>query len=53
MRLLPTHGLWRQVEFNGIVPGENTAAIYLNLMGGTGSLWFDDVELVESPPDGQ
>ena len=53
VRLLPTHGLWRQVEFNGIVPGENTAAIYLNLMGGTGSLWFDDVELVESPPDGQ
>jgi hypothetical protein len=52
VRLLPTHGLWRQVEFNGIVAGSNSAAVYLNLMGGTGSVWFDDVELVESPAAG-
>jgi hypothetical protein len=48
--VLPTHGLWRQIEFDGIVAGGNTASVYLNLMGGAGSIWFDDVELVEDAP---
>jgi hypothetical protein len=47
--VLPTHGIWQQVEFPGVVPDGDTAAVYLNLMNAVGSVWFDDVELVESP----
>ncbi len=51
LRVPPTHGLWQQVECPDFRPGGPQAALYLNLMGGVGSVWFDDVEL--RPSDGQ
>lgn len=45
VRVPPTRGLWQQVELDGLVAGSNAAAIYLNAMGSTGTVWFDDVEL--------
>ena len=47
VNISPTDGLWQQIVLKNIVPQENKAAIYLNLTNGTGSVWFDDVELIE------
>ena len=48
--LVNTEGLWHPVTATDIVPAGDTVGIYLNVKDGTGSAWFDDVELV---PDGQ
>lgn len=47
VKVRPTHGLWQQVDFENIVVGPQAPALYLNLMGATGTVWFDEVELVE------
>ncbi|MEI6499714.1 MAG: hypothetical protein WCP21_01670, partial [Armatimonadota bacterium] len=46
---LNTQGLWREVKMEGIKPANESLGVYLNLMDGIGSVWFDDVELVEEP----
>ncbi|MFH1903329.1 MAG: DUF4838 domain-containing protein [Candidatus Omnitrophota bacterium] len=43
----PTEGLWKEMVVEGIVPATDKAALYLNAMNGTGTVWFDDVELTE------
>ena len=44
------HGKALAVHYpNGITPNSETVGIYLNVRDGTGTAWFDDVELVESP----
>ena len=44
--MLNTNGVWREVVIDDIVPTGETAAVYLNLRDGEGSVWFDDIELV-------
>ncbi len=46
--LLTTGGIWKEVILKNIIPASDNAAIYLNLMAGTGTAWFDDVELTEA-----
>jgi len=46
-RTLSTAGLWRELVMKDIVPAEDTRGLYLNLMGGTGTAWFDDLSLVQ------
>lgn len=43
---LNTGGHWIQLSVPDIVPAGDRLALYLNLMDGTGTAWFDDVELV-------
>ena len=43
--LVNTAGLWHQVTATGIRPTGDTVGIYLNVRDGTGTAWFDDVEL--------
>jgi hypothetical protein len=47
-RALNTEGMWKEVVFDRVVPASDVVSIYLNLMNGTGTVWFDDVELVEA-----
>ena len=44
--LVNTQGLWHQVVATGITPKSDAVGIYLNIRHGTGTAWFDDVELV-------
>ena len=44
--LVNTQGLWHPVTATGITPTGDTVGVYLNLRDGTGTAWFDDVELV-------
>jgi hypothetical protein len=44
--LVNTEGLWHPVTAPGITPQSDTVGIYLNVRDGTGTAWFDDVELV-------
>ncbi len=46
--LVNTEGLWHPVTATGITPNSDTVGIYLNVKDGTGTAWFDDIELVES-----
>ncbi len=46
---LNTEDQWRELSIERIVPETSPLMIYLNLRGGTGTLWFDDVELTEEP----
>jgi hypothetical protein len=41
----PTNGAWTQVVIDDIQPKANSAGIYLNLVDGTGTVWFDDARL--------
>lgn len=43
---LNTEGLWREFTIEDIHPTADKLHVYLNLMHGTGTAWFDDVELV-------
>jgi hypothetical protein len=43
---LNTQGLWREVRLEHLKPAEDQLAVYLNVTDATGSVWFDDVELV-------
>ena len=47
VNVLNTRGRWHEATIDGIKPKGDTVGIYLNLMHGTGTVWFDDVELVE------
>lgn len=42
-----TGGLWQQLVIKDIVPRQEDATLHLNLIDGTGSIWFDEVELTE------
>jgi len=44
--LVNTEGLWHPVTATGITPNSDTVGIYLNVRDGTGTAWFDDIELV-------
>ena len=44
--VLNTEGMWQEVTAEGITPAGDNVGVYLNLMDGTGTAWFDDVELV-------
>jgi hypothetical protein len=44
--LANTEDRWYPVAATNIVPAGETVAIYLNARDGTGTVWFDDVELV-------
>ncbi len=44
--VLNTEGLWHEVTIDDIHPDGEQRGLYLNLMHGTGTAWFDDVELV-------
>lgn len=46
LNALNTEGLWREVVMEEIHPTGELLHVYLNLMHGTGTAWFDDVELV-------
>ncbi|MBM4047555.1 MAG: DUF4838 domain-containing protein, partial [Planctomycetes bacterium] len=46
---LNTRGLWRELRIEGIKSPTGQVSVYLNVMDGTGKVWFDDVELSESP----
>ena len=48
--LVNTEGFWHPVTATGITPNGDTVGIYLNVRDGTGTAWFDDVELA---PEGQ
>lgn len=43
---LNTQGLWREVRLEHLKPAEADLSVYLNVTDATGSVWFDDVELV-------
>jgi hypothetical protein len=45
--MLDTEGMWREVTIEGIKPVGDEVGVYLNLMDGVGTAWFDGVELVE------
>jgi len=45
--LLNTENIWRLATLEPIVPEGEQVGVYLNLMDGQGSVWFDDVELSE------
>ncbi len=45
--LLNTENAWRLATLEQIVPEGEQVGVYLNLMDGKGSVWFDDVELAE------
>lgn len=45
-RGLGTGGIWRELTIAGIRAPGGQVAVYLNLMDGLGTVWFDDVELV-------
>lgn len=51
-RLLNTEGLWRTVTLEPIHPDRSTFRIFLNAMGGNGTVWFDDAHMtpIESTP---
>lgn len=40
-----TEGHWREVVVPEIEPRGDTLSLYLNLMDGIGTVWFDDIEL--------
>ena len=44
---LNTQGVWRELKIEGIKPQADSVGLYLNVMDGTGKVWFDDVEMVE------
>ncbi|MCE5237095.1 DUF4838 domain-containing protein [bacterium] len=43
---LSTQGVWRELRIEHIKPAGTTMGLYLNVMDGTGKVWFDDVEVV-------
>lgn len=47
VNVLNTRGRWHEATIDSIKPKGDTVGVYLNLMHGIGTLWFDDVELVE------
>ncbi|OIO97272.1 MAG: hypothetical protein AUJ96_23415 [Armatimonadetes bacterium CG2_30_66_41] len=49
--LFGTEGLWREVTATGIVPKGGELSVYLNVRDGTGTAWFDEVELVPEPKE--
>jgi hypothetical protein len=49
--LLNTNGVWRKLTVEGYEAAGERAGVYLNVMDGAGSVWFDDVQLVEEPND--
>lgn len=44
--VLSTQGIWQEVTVSDIHPKGEQVGIYLNLMDGAVTAWFDDVELV-------
>lgn len=47
-RMLSTDGRWVKVVIDGYRPTTETATLYVNSLGGTGTIWIDDVQLIES-----
>ena len=43
-----TQGEWQEIMLDGIVSNASTASVYLNSMDGVGSLWFDDIRLIQA-----
>lgn len=39
--------VWREVRIEDVKPAGAEVSVYLNVMDGTGTVWFDDVEVVE------
>ena len=50
VNLVNTQGLWHPVTATGITPEADSVGVYLNVRHGTGTAWFDDIELV---PEGK
>lgn len=48
VRGLGTGGVWRELQIDGIRVPDGLAAVYLNVMDGLGTVWFDDAELVRA-----
>lgn len=46
-KMLNTQGLWRELIVDDFAPDADEAALYLNVYDSTGTVWFDDVELVQ------
>jgi hypothetical protein len=46
VNVLNTQGMWREVTLTDIHSEGDRVGVYLNVMDGTGTAWFDDVELV-------
>jgi hypothetical protein len=45
---LNTVGVWRELSLDGVrVPAGSQVGVYLNLMDGLGTVWFDEAELTE------
>jgi len=42
----PTQGLWKQLSLNNVSTDGASAQVYLNVMDGTGKVWFDAIEVV-------
>ncbi len=43
---LSTQGVWRELTIEHVKLAGATMGLYLNVMDGTGKVWFDDVEVV-------
>ena len=44
-RLAGTNGVWRELVIDDYRAGGTGGGVYLNVMDGVGSVWFDDVEV--------
>jgi hypothetical protein len=42
----PTQGLWKQLSLDRVSTDATSAQVYLNVMDGTGNVWFDGIELI-------
>ncbi len=45
--MLNTQGLWRELVIREFEPKTANAAVYLNVYDSSGTVWFDDAELVQ------
>jgi hypothetical protein len=41
-----TQGLWKQLSLDDVSIDATSAQVYLNMVDGTGKVWFDDIEVV-------
>ena len=44
--MLGTDDVWREIRVSGYEAAGDSAGIYLNVMDGLGSVWFDDVQVI-------
>jgi hypothetical protein len=45
-KILSTQGIWQELSLDSYIPQSNQVGIFLNLINGTGTVWFDEAELI-------